>query len=299
MAGTKDKLQKILSENRSLILGAQILLGFQYQAFFRPRFEELPSVSKHLELVALALLLATILCLIAPSPFHRISEGGEATVRQHTYTSAFLAVALAIFSVALGLDVLIVTERFLGFGFSISTGTAVTLAALALWFGVPWMIKREGSPPRGDDEKVPLKEKVSELLTESRIVLPGAQALLGFQLAAYLTEGFERLSETAKAVHTASLLAIAIAMLLLMAPAPFHRLGEQGENTERFDRIGTGLVLAALVPLALGLAGELFVGLEKVLHRPALAWAGAGTFVAAALILWFVVPLAARRKRAG
>jgi hypothetical protein len=41
MASTKDKVQTALSEVRTLVLGAQILLGFQYQAVFRPRFEEL------------------------------------------------------------------------------------------------------------------------------------------------------------------------------------------------------------------------------------------------------------------
>jgi len=45
MAELKDKVQKVLSENRTLVLGAQILLGFQYQAVFRPKFEDLPPLS--------------------------------------------------------------------------------------------------------------------------------------------------------------------------------------------------------------------------------------------------------------
>jgi hypothetical protein len=49
MVGAKDKVQKALSEVRTLVLGAQILLGFQYQALFLPRFEELPGYGKALE----------------------------------------------------------------------------------------------------------------------------------------------------------------------------------------------------------------------------------------------------------
>src|SRR5215213_8314756 len=86
MASLKDKVQKVLSENRTLVLGAQILLGFQYQAVFRPKFDDLPALGKTLEVVALALLLCTILCLIAPSSFHRISEAGESTRRQYAYS---------------------------------------------------------------------------------------------------------------------------------------------------------------------------------------------------------------------
>ena len=82
MASTKDKVQTALSEVRTLVLGAQILLGFQYQAVFRPRFEELPGYTKAFESVAFALMMVTVGCLIAPSSFHRISEGSVAKIVQ-------------------------------------------------------------------------------------------------------------------------------------------------------------------------------------------------------------------------
>ena len=72
MAGMRDKVQKVLSEVRTLVLGAQILLGFQYQALFRPRFEALPAYAKALEAAAFALMVATVVLLIAPTPFHHI-----------------------------------------------------------------------------------------------------------------------------------------------------------------------------------------------------------------------------------
>ena len=86
MASTKDKVQEALSEVRTLALGAQILLGFQYQALFRPRFDELPAYARSLGAVAFGLLVAALALLIAPSAFHRLCEQGEATARQHAYT---------------------------------------------------------------------------------------------------------------------------------------------------------------------------------------------------------------------
>jgi hypothetical protein len=79
MAELKDKVQKVLSENRTLVLGAQILLGFrwfQYQAVFRPKFEDLPPFSKSLEAIAPAVLLMIILCLITPSSLESIRNHG-------------------------------------------------------------------------------------------------------------------------------------------------------------------------------------------------------------------------------
>ncbi len=81
-----------------------------------------------------------------------------------------------------------------------------------------------------------------------------------------------------------------------MTPAPYHRLVEDGEHTERFDRIGVRFVLGALVPLSLGLAGGLYVVLEKVSGRGGLALLGAAAVVVGALLLWFGLPLLARGR---
>jgi len=269
MASTKDKLQTALSEVRSLILGAQILLGFQYQAVFRPRFADLPPFAKALEVATCILMLVTLLLLIAPSPFHRLAENGEATQRQLAYSTAMIRAVLVPFALAIGANVTMTVEVHLGRALAALLGVATTCAAAWFWFGLGTMQRnRQARPPASQgkegDETLPLKEKVTELLTESRIVLPGVQALLGFQFAAYLTDTFEKLSATAKAVHTISLLLIALTMILLMSPAPYHRLAENGEHTARFETIGERFILCALVPLAFGLAGDFYVVLDKV-----------------------------------
>ena len=53
------------------------------------------------------------------------------------------------------------------------------------------------------NEKTPAAAKIDYALTEARIVLPGAQALLGFQFAIVLTAGFAELSSVEKALHGA------------------------------------------------------------------------------------------------
>jgi hypothetical protein len=299
MATTKDKVQTALSEVRTLVLGAQILLGFQYQALFRPRFEELPGYTKAIEAVVFALMLVTIGCLIAPSSFHRISEGGEATRRQLAYTKGMIIAALIPFAIAIGATLFIATTTYLSTTAALVLGLSTTVVAAVFWFGVERMQGRKrGLRGQGEqgDEKVPLSEKINALLTEARIVLPGVQALLVFQLAAYLTDAFGKLSATAKAVHTGSLLLLALAMILLITPACYHRLVEDGENTEHFDRVGTAFVLAALPPLALGLAGDFYVVLEKALQSAQLAFVAAVATGVCTLALWFGVPLLARRR---
>lgn len=55
-----------LDETRLLILGVQVLLGFQFQSFFKDGFAGLSSVSQWLCVAGLALLMASVGMLIAP-----------------------------------------------------------------------------------------------------------------------------------------------------------------------------------------------------------------------------------------
>jgi Family of unknown function (DUF6328) len=304
VSSIKEKVQTSLSEGRNLVLGAQILLGFQYNAAFRPGFERLAGHTRWVEAATLGLLLVTMLLLLAPAPFHRIAEDGNATPRQHRYTNRMITSALVPFALALGANVFIATERPFGTGAALTLGLATGASALLAWFG-PELVRASsrrrdavmrGSPTQDQGgERTSLKEKINYLLTESRIILPGAQALLGFQFAAFLTDAFEKLPQASKLAHTASLLLIAAAVILLMTPAPYHRIVYGGEDTEAFDRIATRLVLGAMVPLGLGLAGELYVVLAKIADARS-AVIAACVAALAFLGLWFGYPLLARRS---
>ena len=87
-----------------------------------------------------------------------------------------------------------------------------------------------------DGEKTPLKDKIDDVLTEVRVVIPGGKSLLGFQLIVMLNEGFDRLPRLSRYVHLGSLLLIALCTVLLMTPAAYHRIVEGGEDTEDFWR---------------------------------------------------------------
>jgi Family of unknown function (DUF6328) len=73
------------------------------------------------------------------------------------------------------------------------------------------------------------------------VILPGSQALLGFQLAIVLTQAFEKLPPALKMVHGAALLFISLSIVLLMAPAAYHRIVYKGEDSEDFIALAVGL----------------------------------------------------------
>jgi Family of unknown function (DUF6328) len=305
MTALKAKVINALNETRMLILGAQILLGFQLNAVFQPRFEGLADHARWLDLAGLALMSAAVACLIAPAPFHRLTEGGRDTARLHEFTTHMAESALVPFGLCIGIDVFIVTDLMLGLWPSIIAGTAFTVMAAVLWYGIeitqrgPAGVRSMTEPEDDGDADTALDERISTMLIEARVILPGAQALLGFQFAAFLTSSFEKLPPQAKLVHLGCLACVALSVLLLMAPAAYHRLAAGGEDRPDVERFGNVVVLTSLLPLALGLSGEFYVVFRKVGDAEAPAITAMLVALALFLGLWFAYPLLARARRAG
>ena len=303
MSRLSNNAENALNETRMLILGAQVLIGFDFQAGFQPAFDRLSPATQELKLVGLGLMLLAVGLLIAPGAFHQIVEAGNDTQRLMDFTGRIASLALLPFALGIGLELSIATQVVIGDD-HLGTLAAVlgTLFALFFWYGLDWLwrardqrlgIAREA---HNMPEPTPLETRIKQVLTEARVVLPGAQALLGFQLAAMLTDAFGRLPRTSQYVHLASLILMAAAIVFLMAPAAFHRIVEQGQDSERLHRFSSAMVLAALVPLGLGISGDFYVVAEKVLNSSA---AGIGLAIASLIFffgLWFGLTLVLRAR---
>jgi Family of unknown function (DUF6328) len=96
------------------------------------------------------------------------------------------------------------------------------------------------------------------------VIIPGGQALLGFQLVCTFNRSFKELPLSIQYVHAASLCAVALAVLLLMTPAALHRIAFHGEDDRSFFKIGSALVVGASIPLASGISGDIAVVFFKV-----------------------------------
>src|SRR5919206_92802 len=113
-----------------------------------------------------------------------------------------------------------------------------------------------------------LKDKIKTTLDEARILILGSQVLLGFQFRSAFEAGFEKLPEHAQYLKLCGLGLMTVAVGLLMTPAAYHRIVERGEETEHFHRFAGRVLLAVMVPLALGLSGDFFLVARKVTASP-------------------------------
>ena len=291
------RVKAAMDETRLLVLGVQVLLGFEFQCFFQDGFERMSRGSKSVSGLGLGLIIASLGLLVAPSMIHQVAECGRSTARLIRATTTFAGLGVVPLTAGLGLSAYVVLERHFGSRAGLAGGLGLTCLAGLGWFGLELLMGSQMKGPPMLPSRTPLTVRIDQLLTEARVIIPGAQALFGFQFVAMLTTGFDRLPQSAKIVHAAALLLIAIDVILLMTPAALHRLSFAGEDSELFFRIGSGFVIASPLFLAGGIALEFYVVVLKVYEGGGWAWVGSCLIFVVLNTLWYALPLALRYRK--
>jgi Family of unknown function (DUF6328) len=294
----EQKIKDALDESRLLILGAQVLFGFQFNGIFQELFGDLSLPSRLFEVSGLTLLTLTVGLLIAPWMRHRIVERGKDSMPVLALATGFAGLALLPLSIGLAFDLFVAMDRIAGtLGGAIAGGAFFALAML-LWYALEFFLKKKSHPMPTDQspQDTPLETRIDQLLTEARVIIPGVQAMLGFQLTVTLTRAFAELPAEAKVAHAVALCSMALAIILLMAPASLHRIAFAGEDDPEFLRIASLFVTLAPLPLAFGIALDTYVAAGRAL-QPAAAAALAFLAIIVLLGLWYAYPLWRRWRR--
>jgi hypothetical protein len=293
----KDRVEDALDEARTLILGTQVLLGFQFQMVFEPAFNRMGTWARASSLAGVGLLLGNFALLVLPICYALLIDRGVATQRLVSLATRSVALALPLFAAALALELAISTSPVLGAAAAWVAGLTTAATAVVFWF---FIFRRVGGRPVPDntqEEELPLEDKIKQVLTESRVVLPGAQALLGFAGVTTLLDAFASLPQSGKLAHIAGLLLVALSIILLMTPAAVHRLSEHGGASDAFHRLASVLVLAGLAALGLSLSLEVYVVVLKVSGAALWSLGAALSVLGSLATLWFALPWATGRKR--
>jgi hypothetical protein len=154
---------------------------------------------------------------------------------------------------------------------------------------------------QAEQTELTLEQATAHLLEESRMVLPGMQALFGFQLIAVFNSAFsDRLDILHQRLHLASIALVVVAIALIMTPAAYHRQTAPRGVSAEFVAISSRLILASMVPLAAAICLDFYVVAWLIVDRDLAAW-GAAILLMLFIALWFVFPrfFAAARSRHG
>ncbi len=146
--------------------------------------------------------------------------------------------------------------------------------------------------------KLSKKDILQNTLEEARTVLPGVQAIFGFQLIAVFNKPFYDLSYSDQVIHLAALCLSVLSGCLLMAPAAYHRIAEKDAVSEDLLNYSGRTLCAAMLPLALSISMDIYV-IAKLVTQETLVSVLLGLFtLLIANYFWFFIPLRAQRRKA-
>jgi Family of unknown function (DUF6328) len=146
-------------------------------------------------------------------------------------------------------------------------------------------------------DELSLNEAATHVLEECRTVVPGMQALFGFQLIAVFSPAFrDQLLESERTIHLAAIVLVTIAIVLVMAPAALHRQSEPMSVSRVFIQTSSRLLMASLIPLAVGMVLDVYLIARIVLGSNVGAIVVAVLLLAVFIVFWRVIPQRARRR---
>jgi uncharacterized protein DUF6328 len=294
----ESALKTSLDELRMQMLGVQVLFGFQFQGLFQDNFQSVTASGKVVDAAALVFTTIVLGLIIAVPSQHRIVEAGTDTQRLFRVSLRYAKYALAPLGAAIACDFYVAALAPFGSSTSIVFATVAFLFAIGAWYVFGLLIRRKQhhhGTAAMPETKTSLHSKIEQMLTEARVILPGAQALLGFQLIIMMTKAFEQFPRGVQRVHLIALANIVLSIVLLIAPAAIHRVAFDGTDDPKLHLVGSRIITIALLPLACAIACDMGVALFKLYGNTAIAPLGA-TLAGMLLIgLWYLLPLGVRR----
>jgi len=138
--------------------------------------------------------------------------------------------------------------------------------------------------PKNKEE---LQKSSDQILQGIRIVLPGTQAVIGFQFIAFFNPVFQSLSTQLKQLHFITLILSIVCSVLLIAPVAFQQLGEDGDPTPKFLSFTKKMLGAAMLLLLLAITGDIYVASQTINIEPVIAKFIAITLFILGLSLWY------------
>lgn len=145
-----------------------------------------------------------------------------------------------------------------------------------------------------------LEDATGLVLEECRMVLPGVQALFGFQLVSVFSERFAQMLSTGEQrAHLVALTMSALAVALLMAPAAYHRQAHPKSVSTEHLKASSWMLTLGMLPLMLAILIDVYLVSRALSESVPIATAIVGLLSVAFVGLWIVFPRYKRYQRRG
>ncbi len=130
------------------------------------------------------------------------------------------------------------------------------------------------------------------------MVLPGIQALFGFQLMVVFNSGFrEHLTSVEQRLHFFAMILVALAVALVMTPAAYHRQTRDDPKPGQFISLSSRLLLWSMFPLMAAICLEVYLIARLILDSVVFSLCIGGALLLVFVFCWILLPHSKRLPR--
>lgn len=138
-------------------------------------------------------------------------------------------------------------------------------------------------------------DELTELYSETRILLPGTQVFLGFLVTLPFTDRFRVLTDELRLAYVTTFFCTLAAATLFLTPAAYHRFARPIQHKHAFKLLANTLILAGLLPLSVSVVLVTYLVTSMVL--PDVAGVSSAVVGIVVLVLWWVLPVTRVHER--
>lgn len=149
--------------------------------------------------------------------------------------------------------------------------------------------RQEAGPKPPKDGKNP-PDDLSDMLEETRILLPGTQIFAGFLITLPFQSHFQQLTAAQRDLYLVVFIAIILALICFIMPAAYHRVARPVHNKQGFKVLATRVVIVGLVPFSIGTVLSTYFILD-VVAGSRFGAVVASLVTAPLVLLWWVLPI--------
>lgn len=138
-------------------------------------------------------------------------------------------------------------------------------------------------------------DDLSDMLTELRVLLMGAQLFTAFLMTLPFNSGFKQIVQSEKWIFLATFFCSVVSLTLFTAPAVQHRMMRPLRNRTKFKHLASRQMLIG----AAALSAALVLGVDLVIAEVfghVLGIVVAGTVAALIVGLWWLLPQSLKEK---
>lgn len=153
----------------------------------------------------------------------------------------------------------------------------------------PQRTEAAGQPkPPHDGKNAP--DDLSDLLEETRILLPGTQVFAGFLITLPFQSRFATLTTMQRDLYLLIVLTVLIALICFIAPAAYHRIARPIHQKQAYKVLATWFVIIGLVPFSLSTILTTYFIMD-VIVGPRFGVIAALVVSIPLLLLWWLFPI--------